>query len=90
MLRGKRVKGVALAVTEKLIEFPSLTVKHVAESHGVSIQAANSAVARLSELGVLEETTGRSYNRVFQAPAVFDILFRSPAPPGDQRGAPPL
>ena len=50
MLRGKRVKGVALAVTEKLIEFPSLTVKHVAEAHGVSIQAANSAVARLSEL----------------------------------------
>jgi Fic family protein len=90
MLRGKRVKGVALAVTEKLIGFPSLTVKHVAESHGVSIQAANSAVARLSELGVLEETTGRSYNRVFQAPAVFDILFRSPAPPGDQRGANPL
>ena len=81
MLRRQRVKGVALAVTEKLIEYPSLTVKHVSETHRVSIQAANNAVARLTELGVLEETTGRSYNRGFQAPAVFDILFR-PTTPG--------
>jgi cell filamentation protein, protein adenylyltransferase len=81
MLRHRRVKGVALAVTEKLIEYPSLTVRHIAESHRVSTQAANSAVARLVEFGILEEVTGRSYNRVFQAPAVFDILFR-PSPRG--------
>jgi Fic family protein len=79
MLRAKGVKGVALAVTEKLIEFPSLTVKHVAMTNGVSIQAANNAVSRLTTMGILEETTGRAYNRVFQAPAVLDILFR-PAP----------
>jgi Fic family protein len=76
MLRSNGVKGVALAVTEKLIEFPTLTVKHVAETHGVSIQAANHAVARLAEAGILEEITGRSYNRVFQAPAVLEIVFR--------------
>ena len=86
MLRAKRVKGVALAVTEKLIEYPSLTVKHVSETHHVSIQAANSAVARLTELGVLEEITGRSYNRVFQAPAVFDLLFRPPTSTAVQNG----
>ena len=61
---------------EKLIEFPSLTVKHVAETHKVSIQAANNAVSRLVDAGVLEEITGRSYNRVFQAPGVLEILFR--------------
>jgi len=76
MLRDRRVKGVALAITERLIEYPTVTVKHVAETHRVSTQAANGAVARLVELGVLDEVTGRSYNRVFQAPAVFDILFR--------------
>ena len=70
------MKGVGLAVTEKLIEYPSLTVKHVAATHGVSIQAANNAVARLTAAGILEEVTGRSYNRMFQAPAVLDILFR--------------
>jgi len=75
-LKTKRVKGVALDVTAKLIEFPSLAVKGVADSHGVSVQAANNAVARLVEFGVLEEVTGKSYNRVFQAPAVLQILFR--------------
>ncbi|HEX4902424.1 MAG TPA: helix-turn-helix domain-containing protein [Acidimicrobiales bacterium] len=63
-------------MTAKLIEHPSVTVKAVAEAHQVTNQAANSAVARLTDLGVLEEVTGRSYNRVFQAPAVLDILFR--------------
>lgn len=75
-LRALGMKGVGLAVTEKLIEYPSLTVKHVAATHGVSIQAANNAVARLTAAGILEEVTGRSYNRMFQAPAVLDILFR--------------
>jgi Fic family protein len=78
MLRANRVKGVALAVTEKLIEFPSLSVKHISDAHGVSPQAANNAVNRLVELGVLEEVTGRSYNRVFHATEVFNILFRGP------------
>lgn len=78
MLRKNRVKGVALEVTEKLIEFPSLTVKHISEAHGVSPQAANNAANRLVQLGVLEEVTGRSYNRVFHATEVFEILFHSP------------
>lgn len=77
MLRARGVKGVALAITERLIEYPTLTVKHVAEAHEVSIQAANSAVGRLASLGILEEITGRTYKRVFQAPGVLDILFRA-------------
>lgn len=79
MLRTTRVKGVAIAVTEKLIEYPTVTVKNIAESHNVSAQAANNAVTRLVDLGVLSEITGRNYNRVFSAPAVFDILFRGDA-----------
>jgi Fic family protein len=76
MLRERKVKGVALDITAKLIEFPSLTVKAEADAHSVSVQAANNAVSRLVEFGVLEEVTGKSYNRVFQAPAVLQILFR--------------
>lgn len=76
MLKSKRVKGVALDVTAKLIEFPTVTVRSVAQVHHVSNQAANGAVNRLVQLGVLEEATGRNYNRVFQAPAVHDIIFR--------------
>ncbi len=77
MLRARRVKGVAIAVTEKLIEHPTVTVKNIADSNSVSVQAANNAVTRLVDFGVLAEITGRSYNRVFSAPAVFDILFRT-------------
>jgi Fic family protein len=76
MLRARRVKGVAIAVTQKLIEHPTVTVKNIADGNSVSAQAANNAVTRLVDLGVLAEITGRSYNRVFSAPAVFDILFR--------------
>lgn len=79
MLRAARVKGVALAVTEKLIEYPTVTVKSIADRHDVSAQAANNAVARLVDLGVLSEISGRRYNRVFGAQAVFDILFRGDA-----------
>ncbi len=42
----------------------------------MSLQAANRGIGRLVEEGILEEITGRSYDRVFQAPAVMDILFR--------------
>jgi Fic family protein len=80
LLKRQRVKGVALDVTAKLIELPSVTVKAVSEAHKVTNQAANSAVTRLAQLGILEEVTGRSYNRVFQAPAVLDILFRPSRP----------
>jgi Fic family protein len=75
-LKAARVRGVALDVVAKLIEHPSVTVKAVAEANDVSNQAANNAVGRLVDLAILEEVTGRSYNRVFQAPAVLEILFR--------------
>lgn len=88
MLRCARVKGVAVAITNKLIEHPTLTVKSVHEMHGVSTQAANNAVGRLVELDVLAEITGRNYNRVFSAPAVFDILFR--ATPGSATPSDPV
>ena len=55
MLRATRVKGVAIAVTEKLIEHPTVTVKNIADSHRVSAQAANNAATRLVDLGVLAE-----------------------------------
>lgn len=76
-LRSCGMKGVAIAATEKLIEQPVITVKDVAETHDVSSQAANSAVARLVEAGVLREISGKSYNRVFQADAVIEIAFGS-------------
>jgi hypothetical protein len=39
------------------------------------VQAANQAVARLVTLGVLREPSGKKYNRVFVAEAIFKILL---------------
>ena len=74
-LKRLGVKGVALDVASKLIEWPSVTVKAVAVAHNVSVQAANNAVTRLHQIGIVEEVTGRSYNRIFQAAAVIDLVF---------------
>lgn len=69
-------------MTEKTHRVPSLTVEHVSANHNVSVQAANHAVARTGpEAGILEEITGRSYNRVFQgARRVGHTLRPSPTP----------
>jgi len=42
--------------------------------YDVSHQAANKAIARLVELGLLEEMTGRRYGRTYRAPGVLAIL----------------
>jgi Fic family protein len=74
-LRKHRVKGVAIDVVRHLIEHPTLSVQTIARRHKVSIQASNQAVARLTKLGVLRETSGKKYNRIFEAETIFKILL---------------
>ena len=78
-LRANGVKGVAIATAEQLIEQPLVTVKYISQRHDVSNQAANAAVKRLVEAGVVREISGKSYNRVFQADAVMAIAFSPPS-----------
>jgi len=40
----------------------------------VSYQAANAAIGRLVQLGILEERTGRKYGRNFAARKVLNII----------------
>jgi Fic family protein len=75
-LRKKHVKGVSLAVTTELISRPTVTVKTIALRHKVTLQSANLAVARLAQLGILKEITGKKHGRMFEAPDVFNILSR--------------
>lgn len=74
-LRAARLSGTALDVAEDLIAYPTLNVQSVAKRYGVSVQTANTSIARLTTAGVISEVSGRSYDRVFQATAVFDILL---------------
>lgn len=75
-LKAAGVKGVALDIVARLIEFPVISVRSVREHHNVSNQAANGAVARLESFDVLRELTGKAYNRVFDCPEVMGIFFR--------------
>ncbi len=50
-------------------------MKHAQSLLGVSNPSANGAVNTLESMGILVETTGGNYNRVFEVPAVLDVIF---------------
>jgi Fic family protein len=73
-LRQADVRGVTTRIVEDLIGYPLITATLTAERFGVSYQAANTAIRRLVQLGILEERTGRRYGRVFAARRVLNII----------------
>lgn len=76
LCRANNIRGVALDVAEGLIARPIITPSWVKRHYGVSYPAANKAVARLENLGLVRETTGGNYGRVFAADDVLRILER--------------
>lgn len=76
MIRAQRVRGVALDIAEDLLAQPIVGPTWAAKTHGVSYPSANAAMARLVEVGILVEITGRRYGRLFAAPELLAILER--------------
>ena len=68
------VRGLGIRIAEDLIDTPVLTPTRTAEKYDVSFQAANNAIRRLAERGVLNEVTGRPYARLFTAPRVIAVI----------------
>jgi Fic family protein len=56
-IRNARMRGVGVQLGGDLIGYPMLTVGTVKDLYDVSYQAANSAVAKLTELGILRQRT---------------------------------
>ncbi len=77
-LRSSNHKGLILEIVEGLVSQPTLNVTSVVSSSGKTTAAANTAVNRLVDAGVLVEVTGGKYNRIFQAEDVIRILFNAP------------
>ena len=75
-LQAADVRGTARNVVGHLIGRPVVTARYVAERHEVSASAANNALRRLSELGIIQEMTGGRYARVFAAQEVLAMLHR--------------
>ena len=72
--RGARVRGVGLLLAGDLIGYPMVTARSVAETYNVSPQAANTAVGRLNDLGILRQRTEGRYARIFSCDAVLSLL----------------
>ena len=78
-LRDAGVRGTAHAVIDRLISQPMTTARAISDHHGVSAGAANHALTRLTDLGVVREITGKPYARVYAASDVLALLHR-PSP----------
>jgi Fic family protein len=77
-----RAVGNGHRTLEYLYQHPIVQVTDVQQLTGTTYPAANDMVARLVDLGVLQETTGRKRNRRFLYQDYLAI-FRDEAQPGD-------
>jgi Fic family protein len=76
LARGSGRHGVAVEIAELLIARPIISASWAAKRFEVTFPAANNAIAKLVEVGLLREMTGRRYGRVFAADRVLNILER--------------
>lgn len=70
------VRGTAARLAGDLIGYPMLTASTVKNLCGVSAQAANTAVSRLADLGILRQRTTGRYARIFICDRVVALLER--------------
>jgi Fic family protein len=73
-LRASRVRGAAIEIAEALIGYPIINVATARTMTGLTFEAANKAIARLVEMDVLQEITGRKVNRLFICRQVLTIV----------------
>lgn len=76
ILAEKHWTGTVVSIVEDLVDWPVINSAFVQQKYGVSAPTANSAIDRLVQIDVLEELTGKSYNRVFGATTVMAAVER--------------
>jgi len=74
LIRDRRIRGVRAQIMEDIVGQPLIAVPWAAQRYGVSYQAANEAIAKLVNDGILAEMTGRNYDRLFAARRVLRII----------------
>ncbi|MFI1993120.1 Fic family protein [Actinoplanes sp. NPDC020271] len=73
LLRDGGLRGSGLHIAENLIGYPVIDVPTARTMIGKSFEAANQAVQRLVDFGLLREITGRRQNRLFACDRVLRI-----------------
>jgi Fic family protein len=76
IVRDNRRYGFIVEIIEDLIGYPSLTPSSVAKRHQVQYKTANDAFAKLEQMGILRESSGVRYGRIFICPRVRRIVSR--------------
>jgi Fic family protein len=74
LIRDRGIRGVRAQIMEDIVGQPIIAVPWAAQRYGVSYQAANEAIAKLVDAEILEEMTGRNYDRLFAARRVLRII----------------
>ena len=74
LIRDQRIRGVRAQIMEDIVGQPLIAVPWAKSRYGVSYQAVNEAVAKLVRDGILQEMTGRNYDRLFASTRVLRIV----------------
>jgi len=74
VLRGRRVRGIAIQATEDLIGSPVVTPSLMAERYEVTYQAAAYAIKSMIRAGLLEEMAVTGNRKAYLAYKVIDVL----------------
>jgi Fic family protein len=67
-------KGVSLLIADDLIGYPMITASLASKLYDVSYQAANTAISKLVDRGILRQRTKGRYDRIFQCDSVLNAL----------------
>lgn len=78
-LRADGARGVILDVADNLIGRPYLRVAPEARRTRRTTQAIYTVVERLERLGILTEVSGRTYDRMWMAPRVVNVIQAPPS-----------
>jgi len=79
-----RAGAAARRLLDILLGAPVQSVASARQALGISVQAANTGIAALLELGIIREMTGRRWGRSFQAYEVLAVLERGSDAAGTQ------
>lgn len=75
-VRSNRIRGTGRDIAQDLLASPIVTAPYAANRYRVSFPAANNGIARLVEAEILQEMTGRRFDRVFAAMPILRLLER--------------
>ncbi len=78
--KQQRTAGSSLKVHAHLQKRPIVSIKDVADNTGLAFQSALTTLERLSDLGIVEEITGKQRNRIYTYSAYLDLLDEGTEP----------